>query len=68
LLSLTLSSALGNTSFLSNGSYVEFGSDYLFVQGTLPPPPPPVVPEPTSIVLLGSGIVGVIAKVRNRRR
>ena len=31
-----------------------------------PPPPPPAVPEPGTLLLVGSGVVAVIAKVRRR--
>jgi len=31
------------------------------------PPPPPAVPEPGTLLLVGSGVVAVIAKIRHRR-
>ena len=51
VLTLTLSEDLADLSFLANGSYVEFGSDFLYV-----PDRPPVIPEPTTLALLGLGL------------
>ncbi|MCL5270684.1 MAG: PEP-CTERM sorting domain-containing protein, partial [bacterium] len=52
IIDLALDQSLLNLDFLNQGSYVEFGSDYLYV--------PPVIPEPAtlSLVALGLGIAG----------
>ncbi len=69
MLTLLLSAAVNDLAFLDAGSYVEFGSDFLFTRGTVvPPPPPPAVPEPSSLLLLGSGGAYLATKLRQRRR
>jgi len=42
------------------------GSEEFFLIN--PGSPPPVVPEPASLILLGTGLLGVAAKVRSRKR
>ncbi len=64
LLTLALSAPLADLSFLANGSYVEFGSDFLFVPDT----PGTPVPEPASLLLVGSGALALVARARRRRR
>jgi len=43
-----------------------FGIDNIMVNGT--PAAPSAVPEPTTMLLLGTGLAGVMAKVRKRRK
>jgi hypothetical protein len=45
---------------------VAIGIDNLVISTTPPPPPPPAVPEPGSIVLLGTGLVFTLSKLRKR--
>lgn len=67
LLTLSLSAPLADLSFLDSGSYVEFGSDYQNVPGT-PETPNTPIPEPTSLLLVGTGAVLLAARARRRLR
>lgn len=64
LFTLQLSAPLTDTSFLANGTYVEFGSDHLYVPGTELTP----VTESASLAIVGSGALLVAARMRKRRR
>jgi hypothetical protein len=58
---------LADLSFLDSGSYVEFGSDHQYVPGT-PETPNTPIPEPTSLLLVGTGAVVLAARARRRLR
>jgi hypothetical protein len=54
IIKLTLDNPVSNLDFLRKGSYVEFGSDHLYV-----------VPEPATV---GLPLMGLLAAVRRKRR
>ena len=63
LLTLLLDGRLSHTSFLTTGSYVKFGSDYLYVASAQLTP----VPEPASLVLVGLCALALAARLRKQR-
>jgi hypothetical protein len=41
------------------GNFIEFGVDWCFLEEEPPPPPPEFVPEPGTVMLLASGLMGL---------
>jgi hypothetical protein len=69
---IDLSSSAGATSHLNSNTYLlnavsEITGDYQIVYTYTPPGPPPI-PEPLSMALLGTGVLGIGAAYRRRQR
>jgi len=64
VLTLRLSAPIADTSFVTTRSYVEFGSDYLYVPADDMTP----MPEPAALALVGIGVLMLGATLQKRRR
>jgi hypothetical protein len=51
----------------AGGTQDPFGSHFAFF-GTIADPPPPAVPEPGSVILMGSALLGISVLLRRRNR
>lgn len=61
--------SLFGTNFRNNDGFEEWAVLGPPCEGQdCPPPPPPVIPEPTSLLLLGSGLLGAIGVGVSRKR
>jgi hypothetical protein len=59
--------SLGDLTLISGvGNGLSHHTTWFSATSTPPPPPSPVVPEPASLLLMGSGLAAVGAKLRNR--
>jgi hypothetical protein len=66
---LTLSASVTDLDFLEDGTYVEFGSDFSYVGGTIVPPPVTLDPVPeATTVAMWLGLAGVFGGVGLRKR
>ncbi|WP_158942669.1 NF038129 family PEP-CTERM protein [Granulicella sp. S190] len=66
---LTTNGILGQVNLNTNGTgTIQTSSSAITITDLNPPPPPPVVPEPSTLVLFGTGLTGALTLLRRRAK